>query len=130
MDQKIILDASSKKLNNRKNFVNRARENNFNVFLPLLKSKIDFILLYESNGDLRKVKLKTRWIIDRNYLNRDIWIAFPNENEWYLILHDDMVAVAAKQGFTNTESWIGETGTYHLPYISSAVLKSCQPFRF
>ena len=60
MDQKIILDASSKKLNNRKNFVNRARENNFNVFLPLLKSKIDFILLYESNGDLRKVKLKTR----------------------------------------------------------------------
>ena len=66
---------------------------------------IDFILYRESDGELRKVQLQSRWTIDRKYERRDIWIAFPIRGTWYLIPHKVMIASAEADAITETASW-------------------------
>ena len=75
------------------------------------------------------MQLKGRWTIDRKYVGRDIWIAFPISGEWYLIRHDDMVSTAEAQGFTRTSSWT-ESGTYNFSSPSKAVMALCAPHKF
>ena len=47
------------------------------MFLPVYDGGVDFIFYRESDGEIRKVQLKGRWPIDRKYVGRDIWVAFP-----------------------------------------------------
>lgn len=79
---------------NRNTVVSLALQQGFNAFLPVYDGGVDFILYRESDRELRKVQLKGRWTIDRKYLGRDIWIAFPMVGDWYLMRHDDMVTSA------------------------------------
>ncbi|ARU18368.1 hypothetical protein A9D14_18660 (plasmid) [Croceicoccus marinus] len=91
---------------NRNTVISLALEQDFNAFLPVYDGGVDFILYRESDGVIRKVQLKSRWTIDRNYVGRDIWIAFPHSDDWYLMPHDEMVAQAEAEGITKTASWI------------------------
>ncbi len=113
---------------NRNVVVSLALEQGFNAFLPVYDGGVDFILYRESDGQVRKVQLKGRWTIDRKYVGRDIWIAFPIENNWYLIPHDEMVG-SAETGVIQSASWT-ERGQYSRPYLSAAVKARCAPFRF
>ena len=69
---------------NRNTVVSLALDKGFNAFLPVYDGGVDFILYRESDGCVRKVQLKGRWMIDRKYIGRDIWMAFPIAGEWYL----------------------------------------------
>ena len=77
----------------------------------------------------RKVQLKGRWIIDRRYIGRDIWVAFPHEGELYLVPHDVMVQQAEEYGLTRTSSWI-DGGAYWCPSLSKTLAAACEPYRF
>ncbi|WP_421380738.1 hypothetical protein ACOCG7_34425 (plasmid) [Paraburkholderia sp. DD10] len=112
---------------NRNTVVSLALEQGFNAFLPVYDGGVDFILYRESDRELRKVQLKGRWTIDRKYVGRDIWIAFPLAGDWYLMPHDEMVATAGAA--TRTTSWIGN-GLYSRPRLSAAMVKACAPYRF
>jgi hypothetical protein len=101
----------------------------FNAFLPVYDDGVDFILYRESDGAVRKVQLKSRWTIHQKYIGRDIWIAFPIANDWYLMPHDEMVAAAEADGVTKTASWI-EDGSYSRPRLSIATIKQCAPYKF
>jgi len=90
---------------------------------------VDFILYRESDGELRKVQLKSRWTIDRKYEHRDIWIAFPIGDDWYLIPHDVMVASAKADGIIETASWMND-GSYSRPRPSAVLTVACAPYRF
>lgn len=57
---------------NRNAVISLALDQGFNAFLPVYDGGVDFILYRESDGMLRKVQLKGRWIIDRKYIGRDI----------------------------------------------------------
>ena len=35
--------------------------------------------------------LKGRWTIDKKYIGREIWMAFPINDDWYLMRRDDML---------------------------------------
>ena len=59
-----------------------ALEQGFNAFLPVYDGGVDFILYRESDGAIRKVQLKGRWMIDKKYIGRDIWMAFPLGADW------------------------------------------------
>ncbi len=73
-------------------------------FSPVYDDGIDFILCREDGkggpADLRKVQLKSRWTIHKKYLGRDIWVAFPDDDDWYLAPHDDLVTLGDEAGFT------------------------------
>jgi hypothetical protein len=118
---------------NRNEFVNLALKDGYNVFLPVYDGAVDFILHRESDGTsesvLRKVQLKSRWTIDKKYIGRDIWIAFPIENVWYLAPHDEMVASAEEAGTTKTVSWT-DRGGYSRPRLSATLIAKCVQYRF
>jgi len=114
---------------NRNTVVSLALEQGFNAFLPVYDGGVDFILYHEADGILRKVQLKGRWTIDRKYVGRDIWIAFPIGADWHLMPHDEMVKHADADGVTKTASWT-EAGLYSRPRPSAAVIAQCAPYRF
>lgn len=114
---------------NRNVFVSLALAQGYNAFLPVYDGGIDFLLYRESDGTIRKVQLKGRWSIDRKYLGRDLWVAFPIEHEWYLAPHDTMTGMQAATGFLETRSW-KEVGLYVVPKPSKALREACLPFRF
>ena len=114
---------------NRNTVVSLALERGFNAFLPVYDGGIDFILYRESDGLLRKVQLKSRWTIDRKYIGRDIWVAFPISGDWYLMPHAEMLAAAEAAKVTLTASWIKD-GSYSRRRVSAAVTAQCAPYRF
>jgi hypothetical protein len=114
---------------NRNTVLSLALEQGFNAFLPVYDGGVDFILYRESDGELRKVQLKSRWMIDRKYIGRDIWIAFPIAGDWYLMQHDKMLASAEVDGVTRTASW-KDDGAYSRRRPSAALVAHCAPYRF
>lgn len=114
---------------NRNTVVSLALDQGFNAFLPVYDGGVDFILYRESDGLVRKVQLKGRWVIDRKYVGRDIWIAFPIGTDWYLMPHDEMVALAEAEGVTKTASWV-DGGVYSKPRPSKATIAACAPYLF
>ncbi|PZU56394.1 MAG: hypothetical protein DI547_16735 [Sphingobium sp.] len=114
---------------NRNTVVSLALAQGYNAFLPVYDGGVDFILYRESDGIVRKVQLKGRWTIDRKYLGRDIWIAFPIGTDWYLMPHDEMVASANADGTTKSASWT-EGGSYSRPHPSRAIAAACASYRF
>lgn len=114
---------------NRNTVVSLALAQGFNAFLPVYDGGVDFILYRETDGVLRKVQLKGRWTIDRKYVGRDIWIAFPIGTDWYLMPHDKMVAGAEADGATGSASWL-VGGTYSRPRPSKALVAACAAYKF
>ena len=114
---------------NRNTVVSLALERGYDVYLPVYDGGVDFVLLHQDSGKLIKVQIKGRWTIDRKYLGREIWIAFPIDGEWYLMEHDRMVELGDRQGYTKNPSWI-EKGIWNIPSPSKAVRESCAPYKF
>jgi len=118
-----------KEVINRNVVVSLALEQGFNAFLPVYDGGVDFILYHEADNVVRKVQLKGRWMIDKKYENRDIWMAFPIGDDWYLMPHDMMVEMARADGVLETASWT-EAGAYSRPRPSAATVTQCAPYRF
>jgi len=114
---------------NRNTVITLALGQGFNAFLPVYDGGVDFVLYRESDNRLQKVQLKSRWTIDKKYIGRDIWIAFPMKGEWYLMPHDKMIELAKVEGTTNTKSWIAG-GAYSKPRPSEATIAQCAPYKF
>lgn len=117
---------------NRNALTNRLLERGYNVYLPIIDQGIDLIAHRESNHDLgadtKLVQQKSRWTIDRKYLGRSLWVAFPDRDEWYLIPHDEMVDWPEVARFLQTSSWT-EAGSYHMARMSSDLLSRAAPYR-
>lgn len=115
---------------NRNVVVSLALQQGFNAFLPVYDGGVDFILYRETDNTTRKVQLKGRWMIDKKYEGRDIWMAFPVGADWYLMPHDEMLALAKAEGNAlDSSSWI-EGGAYSWPAPTKAMLTHCTPYRF
>ncbi len=74
----------------------------------------DFIAIQmQGEGDTLKVQLKGRAAINKKYIGKDIWIAFPTNNEWYLVPHDYLVSIAEEAtDWLVSKSWT-DKGDYH-----------------
>ena len=58
------------------------------------------------------------------YHEKDIWIAFPYEESWYLIDHDRLVdKVREHTGWLEAVAWNDNHG-YHSAHINAELLKS------
>jgi hypothetical protein len=115
---------------NRHVVVSLALEQGFNAFLPVYDGGVDFILYREDDQQVRKVQLKGRWTIDKKYVGRDIWMAFPIDGQWHLMPHDLMLEHAEADGKTlKSASWI-DGGAYSKPRPSAATIAECAPYKF
>jgi hypothetical protein len=89
----------------------------------------DFIAQHISGDRFLKVQLKSRLSFDRKYQGKEIWIAFPDSNGWYLFPHDEILkAVLNDSNIANTSSW-ADKGIYNFPVIPSGIRKKILPYR-
>lgn len=105
----------------------------FTPFIPEWDSGIDFIAYRERDNALIKIQLKSRWAIDKKYIDRNIAICFPSNSyvnrDWYLCKHDEMVKWTGEStNYLNSQSWL-EKGIYNLPRMSQAVTEQMQRFK-
>ena len=85
----------------------------------------DFIAYNVNDNKTLKVQLKSRLTINKKYSGneKDIWIAFPYNNTWYLIKHDSLVEKVGKHTiWLNSDAW--KKGLYHSTSINPNLLKS------
>lgn len=99
----------------------------YNVYLPVLDEGIDLIAHHEASRDTRLIQLKSRWTIAEKYRNRNIWIAFPDGRDWFLLPHDEMIEWPEVAGYTATESWT--RGGYSTAHLSRALRQRCRSFQ-
>jgi hypothetical protein len=84
--------SSSNEVRNRYEFLRHVLSAGFVPFIPEYDPGVDVILYRERDDLLLKVQLKSRFTISRKYFQRNIWMAFP-DNElsreiWFLAPHD------------------------------------------
>jgi len=66
-----------------------------------------------------KVQLKGRLTIDKKYIEKDLYIAFRNGDDWYLYPHDELIEKLHSTGIAlHTSSW-SEKGHYSWPTFSA-----------
>ena len=84
----------------------------------------DFLAYKSNETETLRVQLKSRITIDKKYLGKNIWVAFPFKQFWYLIEHDSLVAKVGKSNnWLNTNSWINGNA-YSSDRINAALLTS------
>jgi hypothetical protein len=67
----------------------------------------DFIAKHINGDDYIKVQLKGRLTIDKKYIGKNVWIAFPSESDWYMIPHDEMLDyLLSNSDIGKTDSWV------------------------
>ena len=51
----------------------------------------DFLAYHKDSDRTLKVQLKGRVTIDKKYQDKDIWMAFPINEYWYLVEHSKLL---------------------------------------
>ncbi|MDJ0977652.1 MAG: hypothetical protein QNI87_03875 [Erythrobacter sp.] len=97
------LSGDAKEVIYRNQLVSIALKQGYNAYLPVYDSGVDLILHREEDRDTKLVQQKARWTIDKKYIGRDIWIAFPDGEQWYLVPHDELLILGKRH--TKTQSW-------------------------
>jgi hypothetical protein len=115
---------------NRSRLIVRLFELGYEVFVPVIDAGVDLLAYRGSDRNLRPIQLKTRWTIDKKYLGRDIWIAFPSERlgDWFLAPHDELVRLGEGRGYCRTSSWVDKR-LYHLTPLPQALALAMDQWR-
>lgn len=80
----------------------------------------DFLAV-ANEGEIYKIQLKGRLTFDKKYKGKDIFIAFPENNGFYIYPHDVLLKKFQSR-FNKTKSW-KDYGSYTYNKISQADLK-------
>lgn len=86
----------------------------------------DFIGVHVT-GETLRVQLKSRLSFQRNYMKKDLYIAFPYQRGWFLYPHDELLEKMLPR-IANTVSW-SERGSYSFKSLSLEVLEIVEPYR-
>ena len=66
----------------------------------------DFLAYHKDGKDTLKVQLKSRITIDKKYIGKGLYVAFPANNSWCLIKHDKLVDLVRElTNWLKTDSW-------------------------
>ena len=74
----------------------------------------DFLAMHK-DGQILKVQLKSRVTISKSYIGKDLYMAFPVDDRWCLILHDQLLRLTGD--WRESPSWI-DNGKYSAPSVS------------
>ena len=91
----------------------------------------DFIAQHYKDKTFLKVQLKGRLVIDKKYINKNIWICFRIKKNLYLYPHDeimDYIVANSPTNISNTISW-GKRGLYSWPTIPRWILKFLDQYK-
>lgn len=84
----------------------------------------DFIAQHCSGDVFLKIQLKSRAVLATKYQGKDLLIAFPHDNAWYLYEHDALLAHVSAMGMVvDTASW-QKDGSYSWPAFPAHMVNS------
>ncbi len=73
----------------------------------------DLLFYRSTDSDVKKVQLKGRATFGKNYMGKDLHVAFKGTDGWYLYPHDQLVEKASSfSSWQNTLSWSKADGGY------------------
>ncbi len=88
----------------------------------------DFLAYHKDGDKTLRVQLKSRLVISKKYLSRDLYICFPGGNDWYLVPHDRLVDIAGETtSWLNSLSWT--KGEYSSARPSQRMLEALKRYR-
>ena len=90
----------------------------------------DFIAQHIDGETFLRVQLKGRLTFDTKYQNKGLFIAFPYAKDWYMFLHDELLAIvlADTNTMSGTRSW-DENGQYSFGHLAVHMLQLLAPYR-
>ena len=65
----------------------------------------DFIALHNGGQRFLKVQLKGRLTFDTKYWDKQIYVCFPLEKEWFLYPHDEALLWGIRNGKIGKKGW-------------------------
>jgi hypothetical protein len=97
---------------------------------PTFASGIDLGAYRPKTGEFRAIQLKERMTVDRKYIGRSLWLAWPTGDEgFYWIPHDELMQEFVKATSPNSDSWQQAEGHYSLLKLSDDWLEFLEPYR-
>ena len=93
-------------------------------------SYADFLAQHIDSGTILRIQLKGRLLFDKKYVEKELIIAFPHGDDWYLCAHDEVLEIVLKQTdtMTGTKSW-DERGQYSFPSLGTKLTELLAPYR-
>ena len=89
----------------------------------------DFLAYHKDGTSTLKVQLKSRITVDKKYIDKELFIAFPYRGYWYLIPHNTLIdKIGVHTKWLDTSSWL-EKGCYHSISPSFELINSISEFR-
>ena len=92
----------------------------------------DFFAYHKDSGRMLKVKLETRAHIARRHIGKDLWMVFPARESWYLVPHDDLMAIFEEEAIRGkplkSRSWLND-GIYNFPNLPQKMLERLKEYR-
>ena len=85
--------------------------------------------VHHIDGHSLRVQLKSRMLIDRNYVGKDLYLCFPANCIWYLVPYDKLIRIVEdeKPGTFKTSSW--KKGMYSWPKPPGPVIERLTEYR-
>ena len=89
----------------------------------------DFIAQHKDGKTFLKVQLKSRLCFYEKYSDKELYLCFPNGENWYLYPHDELKTKVLDHGLMKgTTSWDENSG-YSFPRLSKQLEELLKPYR-
>lgn len=81
------------------------------------------------DGDTVLIQLKARLMFCKKYIGKELYIAFPYGNAWYLYPHDELLEkVHTLNGIKSTSTWT-ESGVYSFASLTKPLSQLLNPYQ-
>lgn len=91
----------------------------------------DFLAQHIDGSTIMRIQLKARLTFSKKYLHKDIFIAFPHKDHWYLFNHDELLSKFLEtfhDQMAISHSWtVG--GGYSWNSLGKRVLELLEPYQ-
>jgi hypothetical protein len=88
----------------------------------------DFIACHIDGNSFIKVQLKGRLTFHKKYNNKNIYVAFNQDGQWYIYPHDQLQVELLDIGLmSGSRSW-EESGSYSWPNLSRNLTKHMEQY--
>ena len=90
----------------------------------------DLLFYRAADADVKKVQLKGRVTFSKHYAGKDLYVAYPDVDGWYMYPHDSLVEQASKfSSWTETMSWFRPDGGYSWGAAPKWLIKLLKPWK-
>ncbi len=86
----------------------------------------DFIACHIDGNTFIKIQLKGRLTIDKKYNGKDIYVAFNQNDKWYIYPHDKLQSKLSDK-VSGTKSW-DDIGCYNYPNIPKSLTEYMEQY--